>query len=179
MSSNNFLFLRCSLWQNLIYSAYPVYWGCANFQRATWLVLDPEPKDMCHCHPCHFVEVCEPQSTSPSGSIRYTIWRQRSMAKDRAITQKTWYQDWWALSIKGCPTFFTIIDSTRYVHICTKFCFYNYVSQRRNNSRNCSSKGTLVNTIELALSSCINSYYMSSVSRLVIPCMSSWHIQFM
>ena len=29
--------LRCSLWQNLIYSAYPVNWRYANFEKTAWM----------------------------------------------------------------------------------------------------------------------------------------------
>ncbi len=85
--------LRCSLWQNLIYSAYPVNWGYANFQKNSmdvndmhpeikdqgmkvlWdsrglLVLDLESKDMYRCHPYHFMEICKPQVNKPIGSYQ-------------------------------------------------------------------------------------------------------------
>ncbi len=97
--------LRCYLWQNLIYSAYLVNRGYANFPKTAWmwiiciprlrikewkfcenipyrqwsencnnfrglLVLDPEPKDMYHCHPYHFLEIYKPPVNEPIGSYQ-------------------------------------------------------------------------------------------------------------
>ncbi len=45
--------------------------GCNNFREIS--VLDPESKDMYHCHPDHFFEISKLRLTSPSGPIRYSI----------------------------------------------------------------------------------------------------------
>ena len=34
------------------------------------LVHDPEPKDMYHCHPYHFTEICKPLVNEPIGSYQ-------------------------------------------------------------------------------------------------------------
>ncbi len=33
-------------------------------------MLDPEPKDMYHCHPYHFMEICKPPVNEPIGSYQ-------------------------------------------------------------------------------------------------------------
>ncbi len=67
--------LRCSLWQNLMYSAYPVNWGYANFQKTAWvwiiLILNLRTCTVViHTILWKFANL---RLTSPSGPIRYTI----------------------------------------------------------------------------------------------------------
>ncbi len=45
--------------------------SCNNFRELS--VLDPESKDMYHCHPHHFWKFSKLRLTSPSGPIRYSI----------------------------------------------------------------------------------------------------------
>ncbi len=45
-----------------------VLWDYHNFRGL--LVLDPEPKEMYHCHPYHFMEICKPPVNEPIGSYQ-------------------------------------------------------------------------------------------------------------